>query len=213
MTPDDVARAAEIIRGPAAPDAGVQRALDPRGALPEGRALQRTGSFKPRGVLTNLAALGPEERARGVISVSAGNHAQALAWGAAQEGIDALLVMWRDASEAKVAATRAYGAAVDLEADGPGAAFARLEELIADDGAGVRAPVRRSGHDRGPGNGGLEILEDPEASTRSSSRAAEGGSCSGIAVACVPAGVRWWRSSPWALRPCTRGSPPASPCP
>jgi len=61
---------------------------------------QRTGSFKPRGVLTKLASLTSEERARGVIGISAGNHAQALAWGAAEEGLDALLVMWAGASEA-----------------------------------------------------------------------------------------------------------------
>ena len=77
---------------------------------------QKTGSFKPRGVLNNLAALSAEQRARGVISISAGNHAQALAWGAASEGVDALVVMWQGASEAKIAATRGYGAAVDLEA-------------------------------------------------------------------------------------------------
>jgi len=75
---------------------------------------QKTGSFKPRGVLTNLAALGDEERRRGVIGISAGNHAQALAWGAASEGIDALLVMWRGASESKIEATRGYGAEVVL---------------------------------------------------------------------------------------------------
>ncbi len=64
-----------------------------------------------------------------MISVSAGNHAQALAWGAREEGIDALLVMWQGASEAKVAATRGYGAAVDLEAAGPSEAFPRLRAL------------------------------------------------------------------------------------
>src|SRR4051794_16578970 len=67
--------------------------------------LQRTGSFKPRGVLNILATLTPEQRARGVIGISAGNHAQALAYAAAVEGIDALLVMWEGASEQKVAAT------------------------------------------------------------------------------------------------------------
>ena len=80
---------------------------------------QKTGSFKPRGVLANLAALTPEQRAGGVISISAGNHAQALAWGAAAAGIDALLVMWQGASEAKIAATRGYGATVDLESRDP----------------------------------------------------------------------------------------------
>src|SRR6266516_1222082 len=90
---------------------------------------QKTGSFKPRGVLTNLAALTAEERARGVISISAGNHAQALAWGAATEGIDALVVMWQGASEAKIEATRGYGATVDLEAKSPTEAFERLAAL------------------------------------------------------------------------------------
>src|SRR5216117_1878987 len=70
---------------------------------------QRTGSFKPRGVLTNLAALSADEKRAGVIGISAGNHAQALAYGAALEDVDCLVVMWRGASEAKIAATRGYG--------------------------------------------------------------------------------------------------------
>ena len=55
---------------------------------------QKTGSFKVRGVLNKLSSLTDEEKARGVIGISAGNHAQALAWGAAREGIDCLVVMW-----------------------------------------------------------------------------------------------------------------------
>jgi threonine dehydratase len=80
---------------------------------------QRTGSFKPRGVLNKLATLGAAERGRGVIGISAGNHAQALAWAAASEGLDCLVVMWRGASEAKIAGARGYGAAVDLKAGPP----------------------------------------------------------------------------------------------
>ncbi len=80
---------------------------------------QRTGSFKVRGALNKLAALDDAERRRGVIAISAGNHAQAVAFAAAEAGIDALVVMWRGASEQKIAATRSYGAAVDLEAAGP----------------------------------------------------------------------------------------------
>jgi threonine dehydratase len=121
---------------------------------------QRTGSFKPRGVLTNLAALTPEERERGVIGISAGNHAQALAWGASVEGLDALLVMWQGASEAKIAATRGYGAEVDLESADPTEAFARLDDLIEQTG---RTPVHPFDHPRtiaGQGTVGLEILED-----------------------------------------------------
>jgi threonine dehydratase len=121
---------------------------------------QRTGSFKPRGVLTNLAALTPEERERGVIGISAGNHAQALAWGASVEGLDALLVMWQGASEAKIAATRGYGAEVDLESADPTEAFARLDDLIEQTG---RTPVHPFDHPRtiaGQGTVGLEIVED-----------------------------------------------------
>jgi threonine dehydratase len=121
---------------------------------------QRTGSFKPRGVLTNLAALTPEERGRGVIGISAGNHAQALAWGAASEGLDALLVMWQGASEAKIDATRGYGAEVDLSAPGPTEAFERLDELIERTG---RTPVHPFDHPltiAGQGTVGLELVED-----------------------------------------------------
>jgi threonine dehydratase len=121
---------------------------------------QRTGSFKPRGVLTNLAALTPAERERGVIGISAGNHAQALAWGAGVEGLDALLVMWRGASEAKIAATRGYGAEVDLESADPTEAFARLDDLIEQTG---RTPVHPFDHPRtiaGQGTVGLEVVED-----------------------------------------------------
>jgi len=71
---------------------------------------QRTGSFKPRGVVNKLATLTPVERRAGVIAISAGNHAQAVAFAAAAEGLDALVVMWQGASEQKLAATRAYGA-------------------------------------------------------------------------------------------------------
>jgi threonine dehydratase len=125
---------------------------------------QKTGSFKPRGVLNNLAALSSEERERGVIGISAGNHAQALAWGAATEGLDALLVMWQGASEAKIEATRGYGAEIDLESADPTEAFARLDELVEQTG---RTPVHPFDHPRtiaGQGTVGLELLEDvPEA--------------------------------------------------
>src|SRR3954453_13946534 len=74
--------------------------------------LQKTGAFKPRGVLNKLATLTDEEKSRGVISISAGNHAQALAYASAVEGIDALVVMWQTASAMKIAAARGYGATV-----------------------------------------------------------------------------------------------------
>src|SRR5256885_10688833 len=67
---------------------------------------QRTGSFKPRGVLNKLGSLSPDEKARGVIGISAGNHPPAPAYPATLQGVDALVVMWQGAREAKLAATR-----------------------------------------------------------------------------------------------------------
>ena len=89
--------------------------------------LQRTGSFKARGAMNRLSSLDADERASGVIAISAGDHAQAVAYAAAESGVDALVVMWNGASEQKVAATRGYGATVDLEAAGPAEAFDRLD--------------------------------------------------------------------------------------
>jgi threonine dehydratase len=90
---------------------------------------QKTGSFKPRGMLAKLASLSPEEKGRGVVSISAGNAAAGLAYACALEGVDCLVVMWRTASELKVAATRAYGAEVDLESANPVEAFERVFEV------------------------------------------------------------------------------------
>jgi threonine dehydratase len=107
--------------------------LGPRVYL-KAELFQRTGSFKPRGVLNKLASLTEDERRAGVIGISAGNHAQALAYCAALERVDALIVMWRGASAQKIEATRAYGAEVDLEAGDPTEAFERLAELMEETG-------------------------------------------------------------------------------
>ena len=121
---------------------------------------QRTGSFKPRGVLTKLAALTEEERARGVIGISAGNHAQALAYGAREAGLGALVVMWADANPAKIAAARGYGADVDLVAPGPAEAFERLDELIEQTGRTLVHPFDDPLVIAGQGTVGLELVED-----------------------------------------------------
>jgi threonine dehydratase len=121
---------------------------------------QRTGSFKPRGVLNKLASLSAEEKSRGVVGISAGNHAQALAYAATLEGIDALIVMWRGASPQKIAATRGYGGSVDLEASNPSEAFERLEELIAETGRAFVHPFDDPLVIAGQGTVGLELVED-----------------------------------------------------
>src|SRR4051794_35676727 len=121
---------------------------------------QRTGSFKARGALNKISTLTAEEKRRGVIAISAGNHAQATAYAAAEEGIDALVVMWQGASEQKIEATRGYGAAVDLEASGPGDAFDRLGELIEQTGRTLVHPFDDPVVIAGAGTVGLEIEED-----------------------------------------------------
>src|SRR5262245_36031645 len=143
---------------------------------------QRTGSFKPRGVLTKLASLSDEEKRRGVIGISAGNHAQALAYCAALDGIDALLVMWEGASPQKIAATRAYGAAVDLEASGPGEAFDRLHELIEETGRPLVHPFDDPLTIAGQGTVGLEIVEDVAETTVVLVPVGGGGLVAGVAL-------------------------------
>ena len=121
---------------------------------------QRTGSFKVRGALNKLSQLTDEEKRRGVISISAGNHAQAVAWAAREAGVDALIVMWQGADALKVAATRGYGAALDLQAEGPAAAFERLHELIEETGRTLVHPFDEPAVIAGQGTVALEILED-----------------------------------------------------
>jgi threonine dehydratase len=121
---------------------------------------QRTGSFKPRGALTKISSLTEEERARGVIAISAGNHAQAVAFGAAESGLDALVVMWQGASAQKIDATRGYGATVDLVADSPTTAFDRLHELIEETGRTLVHPFDDPLVIAGQGTVGLEIEQD-----------------------------------------------------
>jgi threonine dehydratase len=201
VTRDDVERAAALVRSRLhrTPVFSARSLRD--GLTLKAELFQRTGSFKPRGVLTNLAALAPADRRRGVISVSAGNHAQALAWGAREEGIDALLVMWQGASAAKVAATRGYGAAVDLEAADPAEAFARLDELIETTGRVFVHPFDAPGTIAGQGTVGLEILEDVDGVDTIVVPCGGGGLVSGIAVACVPAGVRVAAGAPVPVSP------------
>jgi threonine dehydratase len=122
--------------------------------------LQRTGSFKPRGVLNKLSRLSDEEKRRGVISISAGNHAQALAYAAAVEEIDALVVMWETSSPMKIAAARGYGATIDTEAPDIPAAFERLDALIEETGRTLVHPYDDPLVMAGQGTVGLEIVED-----------------------------------------------------
>jgi threonine dehydratase len=145
--------------------------------------LQRTGAFKPRGVLNKLATLTEDEKKRGVISISAGNHAQALAYASAVEGIDALVVMWQTASPMKISAARGYGAAIDTEAADIPSAFDRLEELIESTGRTLVHPYDDPYVMAGQGTVGLEMLEDVPEADVVLVQVGGGGLISGIATA------------------------------
>jgi threonine dehydratase len=134
-------------------------------------------------VLNKLMSLSPEERARGVIGISAGNHAQALAWGAREEGLSSLVVMWADANPAKVTAAQGYGAEVDLTSPGPSEAFDRLAEVIAETGRTLVHPFDDPLVMAGQGTVGLEVLEDVPEADVVVVPVGGGGLISGIAVA------------------------------
>jgi len=163
---DDVLEAAERIRGRVhRTPTFSSRTLGPQTFL-KAELFQKTGSFKARGVLNKLATLTSEERSRGVIGISAGNHAQALAWGAALEAIDCLVVMYASASPAKVAATRGYGAQIDLEASDAVEAFERLDEHIRQTGRTLVHPFDDPLVIAGQGTLALALIEDaPEVET------------------------------------------------
>jgi threonine dehydratase len=157
-TVDDVHRAAAAIAG---------RILDtpvlPCEELGAGVGLkaelfQRSGSFKLRGATNRMLALTADERARGVITVSAGNHAAAVAYAARETGTDALVLMPRGASTAKVERTRSYGGTVDLESVDGAEAFARMTAIAADTGRTVVHPFDDPLVMAGAGTIGLEIV-------------------------------------------------------
>lgn len=118
---------------------------------------QKTGSFKPRGVLNNMHHLSEAEKRQGVISLSAGNHAQALSYVATQAGIPSVIVMPANAVQSKVEATRGYGGEVVLtDADLLQTALALQRER----GLTLVHPFDHPMTIAGTGTLGLEIVED-----------------------------------------------------
>lgn len=124
--------------------------------------LQRTGSFKIRGAMNKIASLTEEEKARGVIASSAGNHAQGVALGATAKGIKSTIVMPETAPMAKVIATKNYGAEVVLHGQVYDDAYAKACELQKESGAVFLHPFNDEYVISGQGTIGLEILEDLE---------------------------------------------------
>ncbi len=121
---------------------------------------QRTGSYKIRGPLNKFALLTPDEKARGVICSSAGNHAQGVALAARIHGIKAVVCMAANATPSKIEATRAYGADVVLHGTIWDEANEKAKELVAEKGYTYVHPFDDIQLIQGQGTVGLEIHQD-----------------------------------------------------
>ncbi|AJP73382.1 threonine ammonia-lyase [Sphingomonas hengshuiensis] len=122
--------------------------------------LQYTGSFKQRGALNTLLLLTPEQRAAGVIAVSAGNHAQGVAYHAGRLGVPATIVMPVGTPAVKASRTRALGAEVILAGRDFAEASAALPALMAERGATLIHPFDDDRVIAGQGTVALEMLRD-----------------------------------------------------
>ena len=142
---------------------------------------QKTGSFKPRGAFNKMMSLTDEQRQKGVVAVSGGNHAQGVAYAAATLNMDAVILMPEDTPKNYLDAARSYGAAIELLPT-IAAAFAEVErhqEL----GRTLVHPFDDELVIAGQGTVGLEILEDCPQVTDVFSSIGGGGLAGGVAIA------------------------------
>src|SRR2546429_6341501 len=122
-------------------------------------SLQRTGSFKERGAANKLALMTPEERRRGVVAASAGNHAQGVAFNAQRLGVKSVIVMPETTPLIKVAATKAYGAQVVLSGTVFEDAYQEARRLESEKGYVFIHAFDDDAIIAGQGTAALEILE------------------------------------------------------
>ena len=145
--------------------------------------LQRTGSFKVRGVAAKLAALGEAGCSNGVVAASAGNHGQALAAAARQRGVRCEVFMPSDAPLAKVEAARGQGAIIHMGGDSVDACIASALERAESGGLAFVHPFDDPVVVAGQGSLGLELLEDVPDLAKVIVPVGGGGLCAGVAIA------------------------------
>ena len=187
VTLDDVRAAQDLLNGVVRPTPlEYSRALTERVGTEvflKCENLQRAGSFKIRGAYTRMARLSDEEKSRGVVAASAGNHAQGVALAAALLGIRAKVFMPQGAPMPKVVATRAYGADIEQVGTTIDECLVRARQWEAETGAVLIHPFDHPDIVAGQGTCGLEILQEcPEVATIVVS-VGGGGLLAGIAVA------------------------------
>jgi threonine dehydratase len=145
--------------------------------------LQPIGAFKLRGAYNKVASLSEEERRRGVISYSSGNHAQGVAYAARALGVKAIIVMPGNAPKNKLEATAALGAKVVTVGPSSEERRLRAEELAAEHGYAIVPPYNDEKIIAGQGTVGLEILEDLPAVETVLVPVGGGGLISGVSAA------------------------------
>jgi threonine dehydratase len=148
--------AGRVHRTPCLPATSIGELMGIRLSL-KAELFQKTGSFKPRGVFNKLLSLSPDERARGLVSLSAGNHAAALAYGARAVGTTATIVMPATALPSKIEATKGYGGEVVLT---EGSLLDTCLEIQRRRSLTLVHPFDDPLVIAGQGTVGLEILED-----------------------------------------------------
>jgi len=151
--------AGQILRTPCLPSPRLS-ALTGAAICVKYENLQATGSFKERGAINKLASLTDAEKKRGVVAMSAGNHAQSVAYHATRMGIASTIVMPEPTPYVKVAATEGHGARVVLHGDSISDAEERAMRFVADDGLVLVHPYDDAKVIAGQGTIGLELLED-----------------------------------------------------
>jgi len=152
----------QVVRTPTIPCETLSRATGAQVFLKLDN-LQATGAFKERGAANRIALLTPRERSAGVVAMSAGNHAQAVARHAHLQGIAATIVMPRFTPHSKVARTEAWGARVVLHGETLAEAAAHAHELALREGLVFVHPYDDVGVIAGQGTLALEMLEDAPA--------------------------------------------------
>jgi threonine dehydratase len=145
--------------------------------------LQRTGSFKIRGAVNKIAKLSEKERRAGVVAASAGNHGQAVAWAARENGVKATVFMPQDAPMAKVEPTKTYGATAELVGATFEDALAAALEHVEKTGATFVHPYEDELVIAGQGTIGLELAEQVPQAETVVIPVGGGGLSSGIALA------------------------------
>ncbi|MEW5839371.1 threonine ammonia-lyase [Nitrososphaera sp.] len=184
---DDIVKAKELLNGtvrktPLLHSATFSRLAGTNVYLKQ-ECLQLTGSFKVRGAFAKISRLSEKQAGYGVIAASAGNHAQGVAFASARKGVSCTIVMPKNASPAKVAATKSYGATVIQQGYNYDEAWEATQDIAKKEGRTIIHAFDDPDVIAGQGTLGLELLEDMPDMDRIYLPVGGGGLAAGVAIA------------------------------